>query len=122
MGQSCIPDSHPLMLGQTGFWGFELTHKKTTTADRILILGSRMAEADSSSWYKGVTFNQSVTKFMQIDIDPQEIGRNYPVMIGAQADIKLALQQILAAAKELKPEGIDHPELRKEIADFKANF
>ena len=122
MGQSCIPDSHPLMLGQTGFWGFELTHEKTTKADRILILGSRMAEADSSSWYKGVTFNQSVTKFMQIDIDPTEIGRNYPVMIGAQADLKHALAQILEAAKELKPEGIDRPELRKEIADFKANF
>lgn len=122
MGQSCIPDSHPLLLGQTGFWGFELTHEKTTKADRILILGSRMAEADSSSWYKGVTFDQSVTKFMQIDIDPTEIGRNYPVMIGAQADLKHALAQILEAAKELKPEGIDRPELRKEIADFKANF
>ena len=122
MGQSCIPDNHPLMLGQTGFWGFELTHEKTTKADRILILGSRMAEADSSSWYKGVTFNQSITKFMQIDIDPTEIGRNYPVMIGAVADLKHALAQILEAAKELKPEGISHPELRKEIADFKANF
>ena len=122
MGQSCIPDNHPLMLGQTGFWGFELTHEKTTKADRILILGSRMAEADSSSWYKGVTFNQSITKFMQIDIDPTEIGRNYPVMIGAVADLKHALAQILEAAKELKPEGISHPELRKEIADFKVNF
>ena len=122
MGQSCIPDTHPLMLGQTGFWGFELTHKYTLNADHILILGSRMAEADSSSWYKGVTFNQSVTKFMQIDIDPTEIGRNYPVEIGAIADIKLALKQILAAAKEIKPEGISKPELRKEIADFKANF
>ena len=46
----------------------------------------------------------------------------FPVEIGAIADIKLALKQILAAAKEIKPEGISKPELRKEIADFKANF
>ena len=122
MGQGCIPDTHPLLLGQTGFWGFELTHQKTLKADHILILGSRMAEANSSSWYKGVTFDQSVTKFMQIDIDPTEIGRNYPVELGAIADIKRALVQILEAAKEIKPEGIDRPELRKEIADYKANF
>lgn len=122
MGQGCIPDTHPLLLGQTGFWGFELTHQKTLTADHILILGSRMAEADSSSWYKGVTFDQSVTKFMQIDIDPTEIGRNYPVEIGAIADIKHALAQILEAAKEICPEGIDRPELRKEITEYKANF
>ena len=122
MGQGCMSDRHPLMLGQTGFWGFELTHAKTTKADQILILGSRMAEADSSSWYKGVTFDQAVTKFMQIDIDPTEIGRNYPVEIGAIADLKRALAQILEAAKEIKPEGINRPELRKEIADFKAGF
>ena len=122
MGQGCIPDTHPLLLGQTGFWGFELTHQKTLTADHILILGSRMAEADSSSWYKGVTFDQSVTKFMQIDIDPTEIGRNYPVEIGAIADLKHALAQILEAAKEICPNGIDRPELRKEITEYKANF
>jgi len=122
MGQGCISDRHPLMLGQTGFWGFELTHRKTTTADLILALGTRFAEADSSSWYKGVTFDQSKTKFIQIDIDPMEIGRNYPVEIGAIADLKLALKQILAAAKEIKPEGIDRPELRAEIAAYKAEF
>lgn len=122
MGQGCLSDKHPLLLGQTGFWGFELTHKKTTQADVILALGTRLAEADSSSWYKGVTFDQSKTRFLQIDIDPTEIGRNYPVEIGAIADLKRALAQILEAAKELKPEGMKRPELKQEIAEFKANF
>jgi acetolactate synthase-1/2/3 large subunit len=122
MGQGCISDKHPLLLGQTGFWGFEITHRKTLQADVILALGTRLAEADSSSWYKGVTFDQSKTTFLQIDIDPAEIGRNYPVEIGAIADLKQALKQILAAAKKIKPEGIDRPELRKEIADYKEAF
>ncbi|NLK35671.1 MAG: thiamine pyrophosphate-binding protein, partial [Gracilibacteraceae bacterium] len=122
MGHGCISDRHPLLLGQTGFWGFEITHRKTLCADVILALGTRFAEADSSSWYKGVTFDQSKTTFLQIDIDPAEIGRNYPVEIGAVADIKLALRQILAAAREIKPAGINRPELRKEIADYKKAF
>lgn len=122
MGQGCISDRHPLLLGQTGFWGFEITHRKTLCADVILALGTRLAEADSSSWYKGITFDQSKTTFLQIDIDPAEIGRNYPVEIGAIADLKQALKQILEAAREIKPKGIDRPELRKEIADYKKTF
>ncbi len=122
MGQGCVPDDHPLMLGQTGFWGFAFTHEKTLAADVILALGTRMAEADSSSWYDGVTFDMPSTRFVQIDIDPAELGRNYPVEIGAVADLKLALRQILSQAKALRPEGLRHPGLREEIAKAKAAF
>ncbi|MBR0068891.1 MAG: thiamine pyrophosphate-binding protein [Synergistaceae bacterium] len=122
MGQGCVSDLHPLMVGQTGFWGLAHTHAFTLGADVILALGTRFAEADSSSWYQGVTFDPSTTKFMQIDIDPTEIGRNYPVEIGAVADLKLALAQILEAAKAIKPEGIKRPGLREGIAKAKAEF
>ena len=122
MGQGCISDAHPLMIGQTGFWGMEFTHSLTSKADVILGLGTRFAEADSSSWYRGVTFDPDHTEFLQIDIDPAEIGRNYPVAIGAVGDLKLGLQQILAEVKEICPEGKQHPELRKAIADAKAAF
>lgn len=122
MGQGCVPDTHPLMLGQTGFWGFELTHKMTTEADVILALGTRLAEADSSSWYEGVTFDSERTRFLQIDIDPSEIGRNYPVEIGAIADLKPALKQILAEVKQICPNGNSNPGLREIIAREKALF
>jgi acetolactate synthase-1/2/3 large subunit len=122
MGHGCISDAHPLMLGQTGFWGFELTHNMTKNADVILALGTRFAEADSSSWYPGVTFDASKTKFLQIDIDPTEIGRNYPVEIGAVADIKHALKQILAETKAILPAGKKRVEIREAIAGFKAKF
>ena len=115
MGQGCISDTHPLMLGQTGFWGLEFTHKFTANADVILGLGTRFAEADSSSWYPGVTFDMNKTEFLQIDIDPAEIGRNYPVSIGAIADLKIALTQILEEAKALVPQGIKRPGLRLSL-------
>ena len=121
-GHGCLSDLHPLMVGQTGFWGLEFTHSLTNNADVILGLGTRFAEADSSSWYQGVTFTPANTEFLQVDIDPSEIGRNYPVSIGAVGDIKLALAQILAAVKELCPEGKKNPELRAQIAGAKADF
>lgn len=122
MGQGALSDRHPLMLGMTGFWGTDFINHKTANADLILALGTRFAEADSSSWYEGVTFDSRKTTFLQIDISPEEVGRNYPVKLGAVADLKLALAAIVKAVKELKPEGIDRPELIKEIADWKAAF
>jgi acetolactate synthase-1/2/3 large subunit len=122
MGQGCISDTHPLMLGQTGFWGLEFTHKFTANADILLALGTRFAEADSSSWYPGVTFDMRKTELIQIDIDPAEIGRNYPVSIGAIADLKEALAQILEEAKKLCPEGIKRPGLREMIKENRKLF
>ncbi|HHW04255.1 MAG TPA: thiamine pyrophosphate-binding protein [Thermoanaerobacterales bacterium] len=122
MGQGCISDTHPLMLGQTGFWGLEFTHKFTANADVLLALGTRFAEADSSSWYPGVTFDMKKTELIQIDIDPAEIGRNYPVSIGAIADLKEALAQVLEEAKKLCPEGIKRPGLREMIKENRKLF
>ena len=53
----------------------------------ILGLGTRFSEADCSSWENEYTFNFPPTKLIHIDIDPAEIGRNYPVAIGAVADL-----------------------------------
>ena len=121
-GQGCISDAHPLMIGQTGFWGLEFTHSFTVNADVILGLGTRFGEADSSSWYQGVTFDPDKTTFLQIDIDPAEIGRNYPVEIGAVGDLKIGLQQILEEVKKICPEGKKRPGLREKILQAKADF
>ena len=121
-GQGCLPDTHPLMAGQTGFWGLEFTHSLTLGADVILALGTRLAEADSSSWYQGVTFDPEFTTFLQIDIDPNEIGRNYPVAVGAVGDLKLALAQVLDEVKKLCPNGKHNAALRETIRVSKAEF
>jgi len=122
MGHGALSDRHPLMMGMTGFWGTNFINEKTANADVVLGLGTRFAEADSSSWYKGVTFNMDKTTFLQVDIDPIEIGRNYPVKIGAVADLKQALKALLKAAKEITPNGISREGLKEAIAGYKANF
>lgn len=121
MGQSALPDDHPLMVGMTGFWGTDFVNHTLSDADVCLGLGTRFAEADSSSWYDGVTIS-SKTDFMQIDLDPIEIGRNVPVSIGAVADPKKALTAILKAVKEILPEGRQKPELRAAIKQYKTDF
>jgi acetolactate synthase-1/2/3 large subunit len=117
MGKGALPDDSPLVLGMTGFWGTKFVNETTRTADRILALGTRFAEADSSSWYPEYTFDIPATKLMQIDIDPAELGRNYPLEVGALADLKAALSVLLRVARRLAPDGVTRTELLAQIAE-----
>lgn len=55
------------------------------------------------------------TKLIHIDIDPNEIGRNFPVEIGAVADLKQALTVLNRVAKERLPKGLNRPELKRKL-------
>jgi acetolactate synthase-1/2/3 large subunit len=122
MGKGALPDDHPFVLGMTGFWGTRFINEQCRSADWILALGTRFSEADCSSWEPEFTFNFPPTRLIHIDIDPAEIGRNYPVEIGAVADLKRALIALNQAARDLLPEGIQRPERQGEIAAARALF
>ena len=122
MGKGALPDDHPLILGMTGFWGTQYINDSCRNADLILGLGSQFKEADASSWYPEFTFDIPKTRLIQIDIEPSEIGRNYPVEIGVVADLKQALGVLLRVAKRKCPEGITRDELKAEIAQRRQEF
>ena len=122
MGKGALPDDHPLTLGMTGFWGTKFINEKCRTADRILALGTRFCEADCSSWEREYTFAIPPTKLIHIDIDPSEIGRNFPVEIGAVADLKMALAALNRAARKLHPQCRRDVQLEREISEYREQF
>lgn len=122
MGKGTLPDDHPLTLGMTGFWGTKFINEKCRTADYILGLGTSFKEADCSSWYPEYTFSFPPTKLIHIDIDASELGRNYPVEIGAVADLKNALTVLTRVAKRLYPTAKQSQALKDEIAAYKQEF
>jgi acetolactate synthase-1/2/3 large subunit len=115
MGKGALPDEHPLVLGMTGFWGLAETNACARDADVVFALGTRFAETDASSWHPDHTWRFPPSRLIQIDIDPAEIGRNYPVEIGAVADAGRAARQILTAVRRRQPDGTDRPHLREHI-------
>ena len=68
----------------------------TRQADVLLALGVRFDDRTSSSWIPGYSFTIPPTKLIHVDIDPEEIGRNYPVALGLMADVRTFLRQVLA--------------------------
>ena len=122
MGKGALPDDHPLTLGMTGFWGTKFINEMCRNADWVLALGARFKEADSSSWEPEYTFAFPPAKLIHIDIEPSEIGRNFPTEIGAVADLKQALKTLNRIAKDLYPRAVRNEALERDIAKVRAEF
>ncbi|HKB14344.1 MAG TPA: thiamine pyrophosphate-binding protein [Vicinamibacterales bacterium] len=120
MGKGCLHADHPLLLGQSGFWGTPIANEKCRTADLIVAIGTRLAEANSSSWDPRFTFSIPPTRLIHIDADEAEIGRNYPTELGAVADARLALAALAAAARGRTAR--NRGRLREEIARGRKAF
>jgi len=122
MGKGALPDDHPLTLGMTGFWGTKFVNDKCLAADWILGLGTRFAEADCSSWEAEFTFSMPPSKLIHIDIDSNEIGRNFPAEIGVVSDLKEALVVLNRVAKKLVPRARTNDKLVAEIESYRTDF
>ncbi len=99
-GKTAIREDHLLSVGNTGFWGNIAANNVANQADVILAVGTRFAEIDCSFWDPKFTFKIPPSKLIHVDIDNEEIGRNYPVEVGIQGDAKSVLGQILRVVKQ----------------------
>jgi acetolactate synthase I/II/III large subunit len=95
-GIGAIDTGNPLNLGLVARNGTYQANQATRQADVLLALGVRFDDRTSSSWHPGYSFTIPPTKLIHVDIDPDEIGRNYPVALGLMADVRTFLRQILA--------------------------
>lgn len=114
VGKGVFPETHPLSVGTTGIWGARVANDTTRNADVILAVGTAFGEADCSSWRSEHTFDIPGSTLIQIDIDPQEIGKSYPVDIGILGDAKATLAQ-LAEALGASPRAAAVTEAQAEV-------
>jgi acetolactate synthase I/II/III large subunit len=107
MGKGVFPENHALSLGMTGIWGTRAANDTTREADVILAVGTGFAEADCSSWDPKYTFAVPPSRLIQIDIDPQEIGKIYPVDVGIVGDAKATLHELVRQLRALGSDPVD---------------
>ncbi|HXW37610.1 MAG TPA: thiamine pyrophosphate-binding protein [Nitrososphaerales archaeon] len=93
--KSGFPNDHELWGFHPGNVGSSLANSLTKSADVILALGVTFSDETTSSFVNGVTFSIPPTKLIQLDLDPHEIGKNYPVAKGIVTDLKTGLEAIL---------------------------
>jgi acetolactate synthase-1/2/3 large subunit len=95
-GMGAIDARHPLALGLVSRGGTYQANHAARQADVLLALGVRFDDRTSSSWIPGYSFTIPPTQLIHVDIDPDEIARNYPVALGLMADVRTFLRQVLA--------------------------
>jgi thiamine pyrophosphate-dependent acetolactate synthase large subunit-like protein len=97
-GMGCIRGTAPAWrLGFIGRNGAYPANQAGRFADLVITMGTRFDDRSSSSWHPGYSWNFPKTQLLHVDIDPQELGRNYPPTLGMIADAKVFMRQLLAA-------------------------
>ncbi len=99
-GKGALSEDHPMNAGTVGWPGSLTGNTLASEADVVMSLGCRFTDWSASSWRKGVSFSIPDAKLIHVDIDPREIGKNYPVEVGIVADIALVLEDIDAGISD----------------------
>jgi len=102
MGKGAFPQDHSLDAWHAGSKGTTCGNKLANSSDVLLAVGCRFADETTCSYRKGIAFSIPPTKLIQVDLDPNEIGKNYPVEVGIVGDAKEVLGQILQVLRENK--------------------
>jgi acetolactate synthase-1/2/3 large subunit len=95
MGKGSFPEDHALSGFHGGSKGTTCGNALTSTADVLLAVGMRFADESTSSYRRGVTYAIPPTRLIHLDLDPTEIGKNYPVEVGIVADARAGLAALL---------------------------
>jgi acetolactate synthase-1/2/3 large subunit len=118
-GKSAFPEDDALWAGSVGQTGTVPGNKIASSADVVVAIGCRFTDWSSSSYASGVTFSIPPGRLIHIDIDPQEIGKNYPATVGVVADAKVAVGQILDG---LRADSVDRADYLAELAELQAEW
>jgi acetolactate synthase I/II/III large subunit len=114
-GMGCIPMGHPLSLGFIGRNGTFPANQTGRNADLVIAVGARFDDRSSSSWIPGYSWNFPATRLIHVDIDVDEIGRNYVPDLGITSDAGSFLRQMLGAVEAA---GTETPARKSWLAEI----
>ena len=95
-GMGAFDMTRPLSLGFIGRNGAYPANEAGRRADLVIAIGARFDDRSASSWLPGYSWNFPTTKLIHVDVDPDELGRNYPPDLSILADARTFLGQLLA--------------------------
>ncbi|MBT4888950.1 MAG: thiamine pyrophosphate-binding protein [Rhodospirillales bacterium] len=101
MGKGLVPDSHPLSIGVMGtytggkFGKGQIANQIVAEADLAIIMGSRTDQVPYDDW----NIPTKGTSIIHLDIDPEEIGRNFETRVALVGDVKTTLNELIRTCK-----------------------
>lgn len=90
--KALLPEDHPLNGGIVGSYSRACANQIVAEADLVVFAGSIAGDHVSHNW----TLPSATTPIIQIDIDPAQLGRNYPGALGLAGDVRTIVEQLHA--------------------------
>src|SRR5262249_36099919 len=94
-GKDAIPGSHPLSVGVVGTYSRESANRVVNAADLVCFIGTETGGIATHFW----AVPKIGTRAIQIDIDPEALGRNYPCVALVNGDAKVTLAAMAKLAE-----------------------
>ena len=114
--KACLPESDPFNLGVAGDYSRDTANKAMAAADLVLFVGSTTGSMTTRNW----SLPPAGTTVAQIDIEPKEIGRNFPTKAAAIGDPGAVLGQLLAALPAQPDRSAWHAQIKELRAEWAA--
>ncbi len=114
-GKDTIPGVHPLSVGVVGTYSRASANKVVGAADLVIFVGTQTGGMTTHFW----AVPPLDTRCIQIDIDPESIGRNYPPLVGINADARETLTRMAELNDATAPDRTEWlNRCRAEVAAF----
>jgi acetolactate synthase-1/2/3 large subunit len=94
-----VPDDHPLAVGVPGSYSRWCANRAVSEADLVLFIGSHTGGQVTNAWQ----LPKPGTPVIQVDIEQEELGRNYPNSVSIHGDAMLSVQRLIDAAESQPP-------------------
>ncbi len=112
--RALMPDDHPLGVGVPGSYSRWCANKAVAAADLVFFIGSHTGGQVTNGWQ----IPKIGTRTIQLDIDPDELGRNYPNVVSLCGDAKVTLQKMIVEAGRSPQRAEWLEQCRGYVADF----
>ena len=93
-GKDLINSNHPLSCGVVGTYSRESANLSVKEADLVIFIGSETGSMTTHFW----AVPSSKVRVIQIDIEPENLGRNYNLEVAIHGDAKVILERMTTLA------------------------
>jgi len=99
-GKGIIEETHPLVFGVCGSMANPIANQVIAEADLVMFVGTKAGQL--------ATFGYDMPKpgvpTIHVDMDPEEIGRNFPDSLPMVSDVRLAIRDLLGLLGKDRPQ------------------
>jgi acetolactate synthase-1/2/3 large subunit len=116
--KGAIPDDHPLSVGVAGIYSRACANRAICEADLVFFVGTHAGGQVTANW----RIPAVDTPVIQLDIDPAQLGRNYPDTVPVHADARVGLRHLTETVERRSPAAAEAwtGRVRELVADWRA--